>query len=103
MKDIKTQTEICREWIDAQRIRSTLYKKRSTYGYKHDVERWAGTYISQDAFNKALDQLGIRRDKDDFTVISRVLIKPSLNRIAHLMDDSFQPTRPSYNCYRFSE
>ena len=38
----------------------TLALRRTSYGYKHTVERWAGRYISNGAFITAAIELGYR-------------------------------------------
>lgn len=40
------------------RIRQNGY--RTSYGFKHDAERYFGTYISNEAFIKAAEQLNVR-------------------------------------------
>ncbi len=45
------------------RIRQSGF--RTSYGYKHDAERYSGTYISNDAFIKAAEDLGVRSKPTD--------------------------------------
>ena len=40
-------------------VTKNINRKRSSYGLKHDTERWAGTYISNEAFKAAASQLGL--------------------------------------------
>jgi hypothetical protein len=46
-------------------IQSTSRVYRTSYGYKHDAERYFNTYISNDAFIKAADDLGVRSKPTD--------------------------------------
>ena len=41
----------------------TIRRKRSSYGWKHVVEGWAGTYISNGAFMVAARILGYRLER----------------------------------------
>jgi hypothetical protein len=61
-EEIKIQKEInlCSEWIRTVPKRTTkINKNRSSYGWKHDVERWAGVYISNDSFKTAAKIAGL--------------------------------------------
>lgn len=43
----------------------TIRRRRSSYGYKHDVERWAGSYVSNGAFIEAATRLGYTTVRTD--------------------------------------
>jgi len=50
---------ICIDWISHQTITKTINMRRSSYGLKHVIEKWAGTYVSNDAFIEAVKLTGI--------------------------------------------
>jgi len=57
---IQNEIELCVEWIETiPEITTKINKNRTSYGYKHDVERWAGVYISNDSFKEAAKQCGL--------------------------------------------
>ena len=45
--------------IPTATIQSSIRVYRTSYGYKHDAERYLGTYISNDAFIQAAKELNI--------------------------------------------
>ena len=54
------EVKICIKWlsIHATRTRTIRKNRSSSYGYKHVVERWADTYITNEEFIKAAHLLG---------------------------------------------
>lgn len=54
------QIEICMNWINEFCKPSTRYALSSSYTYKHVVEKWANTYISNGAFIQAAVNLGYK-------------------------------------------
>ena len=62
MKKDNSDIEIqhCINWIrSCCTITKAINYDRSSYGLKHDVERWAGCYISNDAFKATASQIGL--------------------------------------------
>lgn len=54
------EISLCIEWIQSvPTITKAINYDRSSYGYKHDVERWAQTYISNDSFKMAAHRMGL--------------------------------------------
>jgi hypothetical protein len=54
------EIEICTAWI--QRYTTTqkgINYSRNSYGLKHAVERWSGTYVSNEAFKAAAAKCGL--------------------------------------------
>jgi len=47
------QVKLCIEWLKTKKWRKTINTSYTSYHWKHSVERWAGTYISNGAFIKA--------------------------------------------------
>lgn len=47
------QVQICTEWLRKYTRPALTYTTSTSYGFKHIVERWAGSYISNDAFIEA--------------------------------------------------
>ncbi len=61
IEHIDIQIQHCINWIGKYcRKTNTINRKRSSYGLKHDVERWAGTYISNEAFKSAAAICGLK-------------------------------------------
>ncbi len=57
---IQHEINLCVEWIrTVPKITKTINKWRSSYGYKHDVERHFNTYISNDSFKAAAKICGL--------------------------------------------
>ena len=52
------EIENCKKWIGLQKRLKTFYTMNS-YRAKHLVERWAGIYIGNDSFIKAVQELNI--------------------------------------------
>lgn len=69
-KPVQSEVDRAKSWILQQKTVKTINYKTSTYHYKHVAERCCGGYISQDSFNEALDQLGIKRS-GDYTCFSK--------------------------------
>lgn len=61
----REQVDVCKEWIK-QNLRPTkvIIKRMSSYGYKHEVEKWANTYISNGAFILAMIEMGYNFEAD---------------------------------------
>jgi len=56
----KKEIELCIKWIETvPEITTEINKDRTSYGYKHDVERWAGVYVCNDSFKEAAKQYGL--------------------------------------------
>jgi len=54
------EIDLCLRWINSMPKHTTKINYRcSSYGFKHDVERWAGTYISNDSFKTAAKIAGL--------------------------------------------
>lgn len=54
------EIELCEKWINLVAIRTKrINKKRTSYGYKHDAERWAGQYICNDSMKLAARNIGL--------------------------------------------
>lgn len=53
------EIELCEIWISQQKKCDKINRKRSSYGYKHDVERWAKQYICNDSFKIAALNTGL--------------------------------------------
>ena len=54
------EVRLCQEWIQTfASSRKTINTKRSSYGLKHVVERWARIYVSNGAFLQAVANLGL--------------------------------------------
>lgn len=51
---------LCIEWLNLQEKNKHPNIHHSSYGYKHVVEKWADTYISNDSFIEAVKRLGIK-------------------------------------------
>lgn len=51
---------IVNEWAERFQVKpmKTLNRKRTSYGWKHLVEDWAGEYVSNESFIEAMHQLG---------------------------------------------
>jgi hypothetical protein len=60
-KNIMNESEIalCIEWLNLQEKNEHPNLKHHSYGYKHLVEKWADTYISNDSFIEAVKRLNI--------------------------------------------
>ena len=50
---------ICVQWLGHQTIIKSINMRRSSYGIKHIVEKWADTYVSNDSFIEAVKLTGI--------------------------------------------
>ncbi len=54
------EIKLCIEWLQSvPTITKAINHHRSSYGWKHNVERWAGCYISNDSFIQAARQMGL--------------------------------------------
>lgn len=56
---------LCENWISLQKKTQRINNNRSSYGYKHDVERWTEkngnrSYISNDSFKAAARNMGLK-------------------------------------------
>ncbi len=57
------QVYLCRKWLRLQKQTKNVNKRHSSYGYKHIVEKWAGDYISNDAFIEAVKKENIKYEQ----------------------------------------
>ena len=60
------QTLHCLKWLQSENVNITyphINFNATSYGYKHKVERWAGTYISNDNFILACRLYGLKEKK----------------------------------------
>lgn len=58
---IQHEIYLCVEWIKTvPKITTKINKDRSSYGYKHDVERYFGTYVCNDSFKAAAKLVGLK-------------------------------------------
>ena len=65
MIEHEKQIELCVEWIlNVPKITNSINKTRTSYGYKHDVERYFQTYISNDAFKEGAKRCGLMVEKE---------------------------------------
>ena len=55
-----SEIEICRQWLQLFAQPTARCGRRSSYGLKHDVEKWAGKYVSNGAFITAAIAEGYR-------------------------------------------
>ena len=62
---LKKEILLCRDWLKNVPLRKTINPERSSYGYKHDVENWSGTYVCNGAFIIAAVGLGLKSEIDD--------------------------------------
>ena len=53
---------IVKKWAERFQVKpmKTLNRKRTSYGWKHLVEDWAGEYVSNETFIEAMHQLGFK-------------------------------------------
>lgn len=57
---MKEQIELCEKWINTIATRTeSINRNRTSYGFKHLVETFAGQYISNDSFKKAARNSGL--------------------------------------------
>ena len=62
--ELEKEINLCIEWIqNVPTITKAINYHRSSYGYKHDVERCKGCYISNDSFIQAARQMGLMEVK----------------------------------------
>ena len=57
---VPSEVELCRDWLLLYATPATSCGRRSSYGLKHDVEKWAGRYVSNGAFILAALKNGYR-------------------------------------------
>jgi len=64
---LEEHIEECRRWLAVYARPSKGWGKRTSYGYKHTVEAWAGRYITNGAFLEAARRMGfeLRRVRDN--------------------------------------
>lgn len=53
---------LCIEWLNLQQKNKHPNIHHNSYGYKHLVEHWADTYVSNDSFIEAVKRLGIKHE-----------------------------------------
>lgn len=57
---MEKEINLCIKWLQTvPTVTKAINYERSSYGYKHDVERWAQTYISNDSFKMAAHRMGL--------------------------------------------
>ena len=65
-KRLNAEIELCKLWINQFTAPTVNFRHdRSSYGYKHNVERYFHTYISNYAFKSATKELGVKFKPDD--------------------------------------
>jgi len=58
---IQHEINLCVEWIKiVATITTSINKDRSSYGWKHDVERHFNTYVCNDSFKAAAKLAGLK-------------------------------------------
>lgn len=58
---IEHEINLCTKWLQTvPTVTKAINYERSSYGYKHDVERFAQTYISNDSFKIAAHRMGLK-------------------------------------------
>lgn len=64
---IPYEIELCKLWLKNKTLKmKTIRRNRTTYGYKHDVERLFGHYIHESSFISACEELNYKIDKKGF-------------------------------------
>jgi len=63
----KEEVDICIEWLKKQEQTKTVNRNHTSYGYKHIVENYYKTYISNDSFKEAVRILGIKNTPVSFS------------------------------------
>lgn len=58
MNTFEEMVAICAEWLERQTPTKTINTRHSSYAYKHMVETWAKSYVSNDAFIEAVKRDG---------------------------------------------
>ncbi len=62
----------CRLWLRTYAVPTKTIRPRTSYGYKHHVERWADLYVPNGAFIQAAILEGFRVERIDHTSINAV-------------------------------
>lgn len=58
------EVAICASWLELQQPIKTIVRDRTSYGYKHDVEKWSGEYVSNGALIAAALGMGLDFKQD---------------------------------------
>lgn len=74
---MKKEVQLCIDWLNNQKKIKTINYSRSSYGYKHLVEKWSGQYISNEDFIEALRILGIKHkranERNYYVALSKII------------------------------
>ena len=58
------EVETCLEWMKAMAKKTKRFNRKTTsYGLKHQVERWSGGYVREHSFIKAAEIAGFKADR----------------------------------------
>ena len=89
------EVQLCCDWLDLVLQRKTINRKRSSYGYKHEVQRYFGQYVSNGAFIAALIIKGVpyKTHPDNPNVNAALSNKLPERRRPMTYDDHFQLAR----------
>lgn len=93
---MENQILLCLEWLDLQQTTATMNQKHTSYSYKHIVEKWAGRYISEDAFIEAVKirNLPFKRapftDKNIMVGLSEKTVRMYTDRIMKARKQGFR-------------
>lgn len=85
------QILLCLEWLDKQEVTKTINYRHTSYDYKHIVERWADTYISEDSFIEAVRMRGIESKRVPFT--DKAIQLPLSEKIVRTYSDRLMKQR----------
>jgi hypothetical protein len=81
--------EIAKAWLSMCDRRKTVNRNNSSYGYKHMVEDWAGTYISNGAMIAAAIAMDIKVEPCHYASLNAYFAISSLSvrRLAKLAEE----------------
>lgn len=82
---------ICLEWLDKQKIISTMNTKNESYNIIKVIENWANETISEDAFIEAVRIRNIVNKKVPFT--QKSIYIPISEKSIRLYKDHYRSTR----------
>lgn len=99
MNNIENEYEIrlCKNWLSQQEITKTITHKYDSYHVKHIIERWCGTYISNDSLMKAVKEMKI--DHELIGESGRYAYLPISSKTIH--QAIFSPRDEEEEYYRF--
>jgi hypothetical protein len=58
------EVQTCLRWLAKYAEPSDQWGRSTSYGYKHDVETWAGDYVTNGAFIEAAQRAGYEWKRD---------------------------------------